>query len=236
MAQSEVPERLAAYRADYRARRVSEGYRGWRHLGFVTAVGLLAIYIFGRQLHEVRGAELLIVPLGYVFANLVEYMVHRHPMHRPMAPMQALYKRHATEHHRFFTQKHMDAESHRDFPAVLFPWYMIGFFLGLIATPAAFVLGRIIAPNVGWLFAMTAGAYYISYEWLHLAAHLPEDSWLGARPVARFVRHHHGIHHDPRRMRRANFNITVPLWDALLGTLDRRAEVTRDDLAQDRAD
>jgi len=68
-----------------------------------------------------------------------------------------------------------------------------------------------------------------------LAAHLPEDSWLGGRPVARFVRHHHGIHHDPRRMRRANFNITVPLWDALLGTLDRRAEVTRDDLARDRS-
>jgi sterol desaturase/sphingolipid hydroxylase (fatty acid hydroxylase superfamily) len=35
----------------------------------------------------------------------------------------------------------------------------------------------------------------------------------------RILRRHHAIHHDPRLMQRYNFNVTVPLWDWVRGTI-----------------
>ena len=66
-------------------------------------------------------------------------------------------------------------------------------------------------------------AYVLSYEWLHLAYHLPPDSFVGRLPPIRFLRRHHATHHDPRLMMRWNFNITIPLWDLVRGTYRREA-------------
>jgi sterol desaturase/sphingolipid hydroxylase (fatty acid hydroxylase superfamily) len=37
--------------------------------------------------------------------------------------------------------------------------------------------------------------------------------------VFQAMKEHHTIHHDPRMMRKWNFNIGTPLFDALFGTL-----------------
>ena len=92
--------------------------------------------------------------------------------------------------------------------------------------PAAWGVGWRITPDIGWLFLATAVAYYLSYELLHLGAHLPVQNRWGRARVVRWVRAHHAVHHDPRRMRHEAFNITVPLWDAVLGTV-----ASRDDAA-----
>ena len=218
----DVPTQVAAYRADYRAEKVRPGYDGRLHLTATTSVGagaLVACLLFVRDL---TWLELSVVPLTYVFANLVEYLAHRHLMHKMVAPLSFLYRRHAAEHHRFFTQECMVVGSTRDFAAVIFPLKVSFFFLGLVAAPSGLVVGWLLGSNAGWLFAATAVAYYQSYEALHLMAHLDPESPLGRRGVVRAIRHHHGIHHDTRRMRKANFNITVPLWDLLLGTLDHQ--------------
>ena len=61
--------------------------------------------------------------------------------------------------------------------------------------------------------------YVLSYEWLHLAYHLPQDRWLARTALVRTLRRHHQLHHAPHLMHRWNFNVTVPLWDWVRGTV-----------------
>jgi len=63
--------------------------------------------------------------------------------------------------------------------------------------------------------------YYVHYEVLHTAYHLPEGHWLAQRGLVRRLRWLHQTHHDPALMTRYNFNITWPLCDWLFGTLKR---------------
>lgn len=219
-----LPAKVAAYRADFREREIGVGYRswtGWLHLGVVTAGVVIGMVVLGGRLDHVGAGELLALPGGYVFANVVEYLVHRYLMHAPRPGLGRMYKRHTGQHHRFFTDEAMTTDSARDFAIILFPPFVVVFFLGLIATPVALALGWLLSPDAGVLFGMVALSYFLFYEWMHLASHLPPDSRLGRLPGVAFVREHHRAHHDPRRMRHQNFNITIPLTDWLVGTLWR---------------
>jgi sterol desaturase/sphingolipid hydroxylase (fatty acid hydroxylase superfamily) len=101
---------------------------------------------------------------------------------------------------------------------VLIPAY--GLFLIFVSlVPVAAALWLILGRNVSLLYTATAMAYALLYEWLHLAYHLPPESRIGRLPPIRFLRRHHEIHHDPRLMRHWNFNVTMPLWDWVRGTL-----------------
>ena len=73
--------------------------------------------------------------------------------------------------------------------------------------------------NMALLFLSTCVFYTLSYEWLHLAYHLPADSFIGRRWLVRVLRRQHATHHAPELMQRWNFNVTLPLWDVLRGTL-----------------
>ena len=61
-------------------------------------------------------------------------------------------------------------------------------------------------------------AYVLSYEALHLAYHLPERSLVGRLRVIRILRQHHRTHHRLALSQCWNFNVTLPLWDVLMGT------------------
>jgi hypothetical protein len=220
----ELPPKVAAYRADFRREEIGAGYRdwtGWLHLGVITAGVAVGIAVLASRLEHVGAIELLALPGGYVFANVVEYVVHRWLMHVPRGALRRMYKRHTGQHHRFFTDRAMTTDSGRDFAIILFPPFVVVFFLGLIATPVAAVLTWLVGLDAGLLFGIVALSYFLFYEWMHLASHLPPDGLLGRLPGVRFVREHHRVHHDPRRMRHYNFNITVPLTDWMLGTLWR---------------
>jgi sterol desaturase/sphingolipid hydroxylase (fatty acid hydroxylase superfamily) len=71
--------------------------------------------------------------------------------------------------------------------------------------------------NAVALFVATGCAYFLLYEWLHLAFHL-ESSRLVRLPFVRFLAEHHSRHHDTAAMSKWNFNITFPVTDLLLGT------------------
>src|SRR5207245_7721678 len=77
--------------------------------------------------------------------------------------------------------------------------------------------------NLAALFAITCMLYVLGYEWLHLSYHLGPDSWIGRRKVIGLLRRHHATHHDPRLMQRWNFNVVVPFWDWVRGTIHRQA-------------
>lgn len=221
MSAAEVPVEVRGFRVGHRARHISAGYRGWLHVGGTTLGALAAIAVAVHMVDAPTLGELTTVPLAFLIANLGEYLGHRGPMHHRRRGLTLLYERHARQHHRFYTHDAMAAESPRDFQMVLFPPVMLLFFLGALATPIGALLHVVVAPNVGWLWGATVMSYFLTYEWLHLAYHLPPDGWVGRRGLVRRLRHHHTVHHDQRRMAHANFNITFPVADWLFGTIDR---------------
>src|SRR6266851_1915254 len=159
-------------------------YSGLLHFAFTNLVGLGVIAYAAAQVREPRWS-LLTVPVTFLYANAVEYFLHKGPMHHRAPLLRMLHARHTVLHHSVFTHDAMKVESARDFKLVLFPAWLVVFFFGL--------------------FVVTAMAYFLLYEWFHLAAHLG------------FGRHH-AAHHDPRAMTAHNFNITFPICDKLFGT------------------
>ena len=216
-----LPEAIGRFREEYRDREIPSRYQGGLHLVFTFGVGTAVLVLCFAQLEQVRPLEWLTLPLALAYANLVEYFGHRYPMHRPFRGLGLVYKRHAGQHHRFFNHQAMTIDNLRDLRAVLFPPVLVIFFFGLFALPVWFVLARLLSANVAWLFVGAGLAYFLNYELLHLAYHLPEEHWLARRWLVRRLRWLHRIHHDPRRMAQCNFNITYPLGDWLFGTLRR---------------
>ena len=215
------PERVRAYREDYRSETISPRYKGWLHLATMTAICVTAITVALSMIGSLRWLELLIVPGAWLLANLVEYGVHRGPMHHLSGGLGRLYRRHTSQHHRFFSRELMAVDSPRDFHVTLFPAWMSLFFVGLIGAPMALATSWLLGRDPALLFYAAIVFYYLAYEWTHLCAHMPEDSLLGRLPPIRFARAHHGLHHDPAKMRRANFNFAVPLGDWLFGTWEQ---------------
>jgi len=214
-----IPSDVAEFRARHRARHIGPRYRGWLHLAATSAGALAAIIVAIVMVDAPTWAELATVPVSFLIANAGEYLGHRGPMHHRRRAVAILYERHVRQHHRFYTHDAMAAESHRDFQMVLFPPVMLVFFLGALALPIGAALRIAISPNVGWLFGATAMSYFLTYEWLHLAYHLPPDGWVGRRALVRRLRRHHTLHHDQRRMAHVNFNITFPIADWVMGTM-----------------
>lgn len=211
------------FRKEFRKNRLSGRlYSGWLHFAFTSAVALSVVGYSLAHLERVSWAELSVVPITFVYANLVEYWGHRGPMHRRMRFLQIIFQRHTEEHHRYYTHDAMDALDHRDFGIVLFPPVMIVFFFGLFSVPIALLLGHFVTTNVGYLFLATGMAYFLNYEWFHFAYHMPEGSWLRRLPFMATFRRLHAAHHDPRMMSQFNFNITWPIGDFVFGTYRRR--------------
>lgn len=221
MTSPRIPDTVRRFRDEYRERDIPRGYRGSTHLLFTFGVGGAVLLLCLAQLHAVQALEWLTVPLALVYANLAEYLGHRFPMHRPFRGLGLVYKRHSGQHHRFFTDEAMLIDNRRDLRAVLFPPLLVIFFFGLFGVPVWFVLAWLLSANVAWLFIASGLAYFLNYEVLHLAYHLPEDHWLARQGLVRRLRWLHRLHHDHALMAHANFNITYPVCDWLFGTLRR---------------
>jgi sterol desaturase/sphingolipid hydroxylase (fatty acid hydroxylase superfamily) len=213
-----TPEATADFRREFRARHVGPRYSGIAHFAATSAAGAAGIAWLAAGARAVRPVEWLTVPAAFLFANVVEYLAHRGPMHHLRPGARILFERHTRQHHRFYTDEAMAIDSTRDFKIVLFPLFAIALFAGAILAPIYVALRLFVSANVASLFCATALAYYLLYEWLHLAYHLPADSPVGRLPAIRLLRRHHARHHDPRKMTAWNFNVTFPLADALFGT------------------
>lgn len=211
-------EDVAAYRAEHRAEHIGPRYNGWLHFATTSLGSLAAIgFAISRVAHP-RWWELACVPVFFLIANFGEYFGHRGPMHHRRRGLSIIFVRHTLQHHMFYRHDAMAAESPRDFQMVLFPPVMLLFFLGGLAAPIGLVFGLLVSPNLGWLFAATGVAYFLTYEWLHWSYHQPDDSFVGRLGLVRALRRRHTVHHDLARMTTCNFNITFPIGDAVFGT------------------
>lgn len=209
---------ITEYRQAYRSEHVGPRYSGKAHLAFVVLFTLGGMALCTWQIENVQLLEWLTIPLAILYANLVEYVGHRWVMHRMVPGLGLIYKRHSGQHHRFFTEQDMALEGWQDCKVVLFPAVLTVFFFGLFATPVGILIAWLATANVAWLFVAVALGYYLNYELLHLAYHLPEHSRLLNLPFIRRLRRLHHRHHDPSIMTHKNFNITYPIGDWLFRT------------------
>jgi hypothetical protein len=212
---------VAAYREQYRQEYIPPQYKGWLHLAFTFGIGGVALATAILQLEHVRPLEWLTVPIAFLYTNFAEYWGHRGPMHHLKRGLRLVYERHTKQHHRFFTDQSMELDGLRDLRAVLFPPILMTFFITAFALPAWLLLAWAASPNVAWLFVATSLGYFLNYEFLHMAYHLPASHPIARWPLVGRLKGLHQAHHDPRLMARYNFNITYPICDVLFGTLHR---------------
>ncbi len=193
-----------------------------RHLAKTGAVALLLLAAGAVLVRQGPASAAWGIP-AYLFAgNLVEWTVHRYPMHHPLRP-RILYENHTLVHHRAFRGRAMEIERVEDLSLVMMPWYTLAMiFAG--ASPLVAAAGLLLGPGHAGVFLLSAVAYFLVYETIHTLDHLPAARLPAGGPLGRFlrfVRRHHHHHHQLRNMARVNFNVTVPLADRLLGTYER---------------
>jgi sterol desaturase/sphingolipid hydroxylase (fatty acid hydroxylase superfamily) len=193
-------------------------YRPLRHLLVPSALGFAGITASLLLLRDVRAVELLTVPLVYLAGLGFEWRVHKDLLHRRIPPFQELYDRHERMHHVVFPEEDMGIRSPREVGLVLMPKAaIVGLFFMLL--PLAAILTKLVSRNAGLLLVATGLLFFLVYEWMHLIYHLPATSWVGRRGWVTYLRTLHQRHHSPKRMKRWNFNVTLPVFDFLHRTL-----------------
>jgi len=218
MVMAETRESRDAFRAEVMA-KVPKSYSPILHVLVPAFVGLGLMAVSFALLRDVRWWELLLVPLVYVVANATEHRAHRLALHRRTRGLELLYDRHTPVHHRIFVAADMAIRSKQECAIVLLPWFAI---VAIVVMTAPITVAlAFVDRNLACLFLATCMFYVLSYEWLHLAYHLPPTSFIGRLRVIRALRRHHATHHHPPLMKRWNFNVTVPLWDWVRGTIYR---------------
>lgn len=200
--------------------RIPSWYSPRAHQLVPSLVGLALVAVLLLLLQDFRPWQLFIVPLTFLMSNASEWRIHRDLLHKRTPPFALLYQRHTPEHHMVFLTEDMAMRSLNEYRLVLIPAYgILGAFVGALV-PAA-VLALCGQRNLGLLFCSSSILYVICYEQLHLCFHLPHESPIGRLKLIALLRRHHAIHHHPERMQRWNFNVVLPLWDYVRGTVYR---------------
>ena len=142
--------------------------------------------------------------------------MHVRTLHHRVFPY-APFERH-TQHHAFFGYETMAVDDLAELFWVMFPPWALPLMIASML-PMFAALYALVSPNAAWIFLLGALVYYATYEISHSLAHLPEAHALAGTGWVRAISHHHRVHHDPRLMKRWNFNFAVPIFDRLFGTL-----------------
>jgi hypothetical protein len=201
-------------------RAVPRWYSPWVHLAVPALSGLAILVLALSRVEHLRAWQLLCVPLFLAFGNAVEWHAHRGLLHRRTRPLEVLYLRHTPQHHAIFVAGDMFIRDLRELKFVLLPAYGVAA-LVLVTSPITVAFWALGEPNLAALWVASVVAYVLLYEWFHLAYHLPADGLVGGLRLTRWLRRHHERHHAPHLMQRWNFNVTVPLWDYVRGTVHR---------------
>ncbi|MBI1317605.1 MAG: fatty acid hydroxylase family protein [Candidatus Hydrogenedens sp.] len=177
---------------------------------------------------NIQPLEWLMLPGAFLVANLIEWWVHKGPLHHRRPGLEIAFERHTLSHHEYFHDDSMAAAKPRDYYYVLFPvWGIFAIFVP--ALPIAAAAWFAFSWNAAMLFLATAAFYFIFYEWMHLIYHLPENHPVVRARFMQFLQRHHRLHHNKRLMQKYNFNVTFPIADYLFGTAYR--EPTRESLS-----
>jgi hypothetical protein len=216
-------------RAQLVTRWIPPTYSPRKHLLIPSTIGLLGVVAMLALLRSLRPVELWTIPLTLLMGFGLEWRVHKDLLHRRLPPFQILYDRHERLHHVVFTQKDMGLRGRHEMGLVLLPPFAIVLLLGMLL-PLGLLMAQVLPRNCALLFVATSLGFFLLYEWLHLAYHLPVQTRIGQNSLIAQLRSLHQRHHDPRLMKRWNFNVTVPVFDVLHRTLWSPARAARAEL------
>lgn len=213
---------MTKFRQQYRA-GIATSYSGWVHMITVLTVGLGVIIYAVLQLQSASLLEWLVFPLTMLVVNFAEYCAHRWLGHKKTQYGKLFYSRHTGDHHSFFLDHSMNYQAVRDWRVVLFPVYLIFAFLFGLILPTAYVLSELFSMNAAYIYGAAGITGYLFYEVMHFSYHIPRGHWAEKMflviPGWTALRHLHVLHHKREKMAEINFNITLPIFDVLLGTL-----------------
>ncbi len=209
--------------------KVPAWYRARAHFIATSAVSLPLIAWGSLTLSRtgpITAAEVAFLGAFLVLASLVEYLLHRYPLHRRMRALPLAYERHTLLHHHYYTEAAIEAFEGREYRFVFFPVWGVTLIQYGINLPMSLIVGWTLGQRFGALALVAGPLFFFLYELVHGLCHLPLASitWRALRrlPLAGWalwqLREHHRRHHDKALMGRANFNIVVPIWDLILGT------------------
>jgi hypothetical protein len=220
LAASPMSDRQRGYRQVYRE-RIASWYSGALHVAVIYTIGLTAMALYISHMRSPAWWEYLIVPVVFLVANVFEWWIHRHVMHRPLANKgaRAIYTRHTLMHHQFFTEEEMRFADSHDWRVTFFPPYALIVFI-LISSPAALVVGWLFTANMGWLLMCTTTSIYLIYEFMHFCCHVNDNWFVRNCPFVNTIRRHHTAHHNQSLMMECNMNLTFPIADWMFGTSD----------------
>jgi hypothetical protein len=210
-------------RAERRAQIVATmpaRYSPTMHLAIPAMIGLTLLIgsLVRLQTDSLKAIDLLTIPITLLAGFGFEWRAHKDILHRRLPLLGVLYERHELQHHVIYTDRNMAMQSKREWWFVLMPPYAILLLFLTLDLPIAVALEIYVSRNIAMLVTATSMVFFLSYEWLHLAYHLPPDHPIGRNSIIAKLREHHRRHHEPRLMKKWNFNVTVPLFDFLHGT------------------
>jgi hypothetical protein len=203
-------------------------YRPWVHLAIPSVLGLGVAAVALASLRDLALIDLCAIPITLFASFGFEWRAHKDILHKKMPLLGLIYRRHELMHHVIYTYDDMSLRSPRELWLILMPAYAI-VLVFLLVTPFAIVVALLAGKNAAMLMLATSMFFFLSYEWLHMAYHLPPETAIGRLRLVRVLREVHRRHHDPRLMKRWNFNVTVPVFDLIHGTLwSAEREAARD--------
>jgi hypothetical protein len=206
------------FRENYKATLLPKYYHGLGHYLFTFVVALTIIILIFYQIRDLKSFELVAFPLAFLLANIVEYLAHRYLLHRKSPFTKMAYTEHTLRHHFYFTHDHIIIRNHQDLHRVLFPWFGILFFVGMIGLPTAFIMSIIAGKNFGLILWASEIFYFLTYETIHMICHFDDKHWIFKSSLMREIKEHHRIHHNLELMGDKNFGIVGGLFDRVFKT------------------
>jgi hypothetical protein len=157
------------------------------------------------------------------YYSLIEWLLHRFVMHKNLKWFSYPFTAHTLVHHDKFKANHTYHGQHHpeDMHKIPMAWWNGIVMVTLSSLPAAIL--SIVSQS--WSFILISfavgGLYYGAYEYIHWCMHLPKKRRLEMLWVFKWLNAHHLLHH--RYMKR-NFNVVLPFWDWIFGTLKTVAD------------
>lgn len=185
------------------------------------------------QTQHKKHMNIIIFCVSVAYASLLEYLLHRWIMHRPLGSFRYPFEAHALTHHHIFKS---DPSYHlidqKDKHTIPMAWWN-----GIVLVAISGILPFITSALSGnWsimiIATLTVAGYYCIYEYIHWCMHLPlpRRRLVETFPLIGWIFYrlngHHLLHH--RYMSKNNFNVVLPLWDLIMGTLLLRSRMIFD--------
>jgi len=195
----------------------------WHYFGTTAvsfpliAYGMIGLYRSWNS-STFRFWELIAIPLFLMTASLVEYLVHRYPLHHRLPLGGMTYQQHTLRHHQYFTDEAIEARLAKEYHLVLFPVWGVVLIQYGVNLPLSLLTARMLGDRIGMIALVIGVFFFFIYETVHAICHFPAEAELFKIRWIWNLREHHRIHHRKSLMSNHNFNIVYPFWDRIFRT------------------